>query len=139
MSCHITSYCLVPDCSSYFFSALWSTFTLVSAQLTECQSKALGLRKLVMQVALGHEEAEICLDSDEGSLGLKDGEVSVHRGYGRPELHSNLRGCQSSTVRKPAHALILPDVKVGAIRISATGWEGWIIRGLEVDSRPSSS
>ena len=65
-------------------------------------------------------------------LGFKDGEVSLQRGYGHPEAHSKTNACQLSTVRQPAHSLIPPEVRVGAIRISATGWEGWIIEGLKV-------
>lgn len=89
-----------------------------------------------LQVALGHEEAEICLDADSAALGFKDGEINTQRGYGHPDLHARLDGCQNSSVRKPAHALIPADVKVGAVRISATGWEGWIIEGLKVILEP---
>lgn len=85
-----------------------------------------------VQVALGHEEAEICLDADPAALGFKDGEINTQRGYGHPDLHARLDGCQNSSVRKSAQSLIPSDVRVGAVRISATGWEGWIIKGLKV-------
>ena len=89
---------------------------------------------LNVQVALGHVEAEICLDADSAALGFKDGEINTQRGYGHPDLHARMEGCQNSSVRKTARSLIPADVKVGAVRISATGWEGWIIEGLKVNS-----
>eukprot|EP00884_Botryococcus_braunii_P017341 jgi/Botrbrau1/4290/Bobra.0390s0030.1 len=42
------------------------------------------------------------------------------------------RGCVSAFARrKPGGGFVPPDVEVGAIRISATGWEGWVIEGLK--------
>ena len=72
------------------------------------------------------------MDVETSSAEFKDREINAHRGYGSPEIHSKLANCQLPSVRKPANSLVLPEVQVGAIRISATGWEGWIIEGLKV-------
>ena len=85
-----------------------------------------------LQVAVGHEEQDICLDADSSQLEMSSREVDALRGYGHPDLHAALEGCQRLAQRRPAHSLIPPDVEVGAIRISATGWEGWVLEGLKV-------
>lgn len=59
-------------------------------------------------------------------------DVDTMRGYGHPDVHSNLQGCQTLAHRHQAHKFVSPDVDVGAIRISATGWEGWVLEGLKV-------
>ena len=86
---------------------------------------------MAAQVALGHEEADMCMDVEAHGLG-RGVEVDGQRGYGHPDLHSPRRGCQRRALRRPGGALIAPDVEVGAVRISATGWEGWILQGIEV-------
>jgi hypothetical protein len=82
-----------------------------------------------VQVALGADDAPICADPGP------QGRVEVARGYGHPDTHvvAPEKGiCQRFARRKPGTGFVPPDVEVGAIRISATGWEGWVIEGLKV-------
>lgn len=65
---------------------------------------------------------------------FKDSEINARRGYGSLEVHNRLESCQLMSVRRTANSLVLPEVEVGAVRISAAGWEGWIIEGLRVRS-----
>lgn len=103
-----------------------------------CCGKGYRVRDMdVMQVALGHQEADICLDANDSVIGFKDGEITARRGYAHPGLHDRLEGCTNLTTRKTAQSVIPPEVKVGAVRISATGWEGWILEGLKVTSFPT--
>lgn len=81
---------------------------------------------------MGHKDCEICLDVNMTGMGYKDSEINTRRGYGHPTVHGKLEECQQRGVRKHPRALIPPDVKVGAVRISATGWEGWILEGMKV-------
>ena len=40
--------------------------------------------------------------------------------------------CLQRAERTQGARLVPPGVNVGAIRISASGWEGWILEGLQV-------
>ena len=84
------------------------------------------------QVALGHAEREICLDGVADADSVLPVGVEVARGYGHPKLHEEMEGCSRRAMRKPAGAFVPPDVEVGAVRISVTGWEGWVVEGLKV-------
>ena len=74
----------------------------------------------------------MCMDVEAPGMGSRGVEVDGQRGYGHPDLHAPRRGCQRRALRRPGGALIVTDVEVGAVRISATGWEGWILQGIEV-------
>lgn len=89
----------------------------------------------MQQVALGHKEKEICVDAEPSALEMSPREVDQVRGYGHPDFHDSLEFCRRKAVRRPGHSLMLPDIEVGAIRISVTGWEGWVVEGLKVGSR----
>ena len=45
--------------------------------------------------------------------------------------------CQERAERTRGASLVPPHISVGAIRISGSGWEGWILEGLQV-LRPST-
>jgi len=78
----------------------------------------------------------MCMDVEVRSSGGRASDVDGQRGYGHPDVHAPRQGCQRRALRQPAGALIAADVEVGAVRISATGWEGWVLQGLQVG--PSS-
>ncbi len=89
------------------------------------------------QVALGSREEEVCVDAavDEGG----SAEVDVLRGYGHPSAHNltavaeaSVGGCNRTALRRIGSDLVPQDVEVGAIRVSVTGWEGWVMEGLAV-------
>ena len=40
--------------------------------------------------------------------------------------------CTERAKRIQGARLVPPDLNVGAVRISASGWEGWILEGLQV-------
>jgi hypothetical protein len=86
-------------------------------------------------VALGHEEADMCMDPPPGASRIRALEVDGQRGYGHPDIHFPKQDCQRRALRRPAGALIAADVEVGAVRISATGWEGHVLEGLQVRDR----
>ena len=44
--------------------------------------------------------------------------------------------CLQRAERTQGARLVPPGVNVGAIRISASGWEGWILEGLQVQNVP---
>lgn len=70
-------------------------------------------------------------------------EVDVLRGYGHPNAHNltavaeasggdGSGGCNRTALRRIGADLVPEDVEVGAIRVSVTGWEGWVMEGLAV-------
>ena len=88
-----------------------------------------------MQVALGHEEEEICLDVEDSTIHDAPMElVQLSRGYASPFVHQMRAGCMRKAARKPAHMLIQEGTDVGALRVSVGGWEGWVWQGLKVES-----
>jgi hypothetical protein len=42
------------------------------------------------------------------------------------------RGCGRAARRRIGADLVPGGVEVGAVRISVTGWEGWVLEGLKV-------
>ena len=58
----------------------------------------------------------------------------------RCQAHEAASGgdCTRSGKRVAASALVPNDVAIGAVRISAGGWEGAVLEGLEVSSEASS-
>lgn len=61
--------------------------------------------------------------------------VEMLRGYTSMALHGLAphQGCQRVVKRKVVSNLIPANVEVGAVRISANGWEGWVVEGLQVN------
>ena len=87
---------------------------------------------LLLQVALGRRKEAICLDpwlerSHEAALGL-----DVQRGYGLPQLHALRKQCKKRSIRRPARSMLPRGIRISAIHISVTGWEGWILESLKV-------
>ncbi|CAL8471301.1 g10843 [Coccomyxa elongata] len=96
-----------------------------------------GFDKMVTlhKVALGSREEEVCVDAavDEGGSSV----LNVLRGYGHPSAHNLTAvaeafggGCNRTALRRIGSDLVPEDVEVGAIRVSVTGWEGWVMEGL---------
>lgn len=83
----------------------------------------------VHNVALGAQSERICLHH------LSQGEadaVHMRRGYGPPKLHQDVEapGCKVTGQRHNLSALLDdPGMKIGALRISANGHEGWVLQG----------
>ena len=42
--------------------------------------------------------------------------------------------CVRAVQRRRGASLVPEDVEVGAVRISVTGWDGWVLEGLRVRS-----
>lgn len=64
-------------------------------------------------------------------------EVEVLRGYSSPQAHNLSAGsgaaggaCARVATRRRGEALVPPGTPVGALRVSAAGWEGWVLEGL---------
>ena len=65
-------------------------------------------------------------------------EAEVHRGYSSPQAHNLSAGlgaagggaCVRVAARRRGEALVPPGTPVGALRVSAAGWEGWVLEGL---------
>ncbi|GAX86335.1 hypothetical protein CEUSTIGMA_g13747.t1 [Chlamydomonas eustigma] len=93
------------------------------------QNKFEGLLEL-HAVPLGARSETICVQR-RGRHGLQDAaDVDIRRGYGSPDVH-NAEQCAVS-VKRQTLPEILGDVNrsdVGAMRLSANGWEGWIVEG----------
>ena len=90
---------------------------------------------VLLQVALGRRKEAICLDpwlerSHEAALGL-----DVERGYGLRQLHAPRKQCKKRSTRRPARSMLPRRIRISAIRISVTGWEGWILESLKVPCR----
>lgn len=65
--------------------------------------------------------------------------LDVARGYGRPSAHNisavaeaGRGGCNRTALRRIGADLVPAEVEVGAMRVSVTGWEGWVMEGLAV-------
>ena len=81
-----------------------------------------------MQLALGAHEETICVDTEE------DGPQPKHlvHGYAEPWQHSAHANCAAQAKRALGASLLPAGMPVGSLRISAPGWEGWVLDGLEV-------
>ncbi len=42
--------------------------------------------------------------------------------------------CVRAVQRRRGASLVPEDVEVGAVRVSVTGWDGWVLEGLRVRS-----
>jgi len=104
------------------------------------------------QVALGSREEEVCLDVQQDEAGTPM-DWNVAHGYGHPSAHNlsaialaapaaaadgvggtaaGAGGCNRTALRRTGSDLVPRDVEVGAVRVSVTGWEGWVMEGLRV-------
>lgn len=79
---------------------------------------------------------------------------NVAHGYGHPSAHNlsalaaadpaaaadgvgaaAAAGCNRTALRRIGSDLVPRVVEVGAVRVSVTGWEGWVMEGLRVRAR----
>ena len=100
------------------------------------------------RLALGGADEAICVQrapaASNGStaagararaLGV---EAEALRGYSSPQAHNLSVGlgaagggaCARVASRRRGEALVPPGTPVGALRVSAAGWEGWVLEGL---------
>ena len=85
-----------------------------------------------MQLALGAEDEAICVP-------YAPEEPSVQHGYSHPSMHNASvlgHACRQAASRRRGAGLVPPHVEVGAVSISAPGWEGWVLQGLQVWPHP---
>ena len=80
-----------------------------------------------MQSALGREGGEFCLER----VGVNSS-LNAIRGYGKAPFHSLSRACSKTAFRRTEQFLELSNLDVGAVRVSASGWEAWVLEGLQV-------
>ena len=82
------------------------------------------------QAPLGAVEEEICT---EALASRKPSQLSIdiERGYGQPKLHTVTGSCTRLVRRLPAALAVPASLDVGRVRISASGWEAWILEGLQ--------
>ena len=65
--------------------------------------------------------------------------IDVERGYGLPKLHAITKGCANQTMRASVRKFVpASSVRLGAIRISVSGWEAWVLQDLRVRSSSCS-
>ncbi|GAB4818501.1 hypothetical protein N2152v2_005547 [Parachlorella kessleri] len=58
--------------------------------------------------------------------------IDMLRGYSTPQAHQTAAmDCQLMAKRTPGASVVGEEESVGAIRVSANGWEGFIMRGFE--------
>ena len=84
------------------------------------------------QVALGNQSEPLCLD-----FGSAD--YSLAAGYAHPQAHVEAPGgqqCRKQVARQQGQHFLPSSVDVGGLHISAPGWEGWILQGLQVLRQP---
>ncbi|KAK9806068.1 hypothetical protein WJX72_000034 [[Myrmecia] bisecta] len=91
-----------------------------------------GFQHLVAlhKVALGAVEEDICTHWGQ------EAEVELYRGYSTAAAHNISAGAPGSnctrTERRHVAADMVPnDTEIGAVRVSVTGWEGWVVEGLK--------
>ena len=72
------------------------------------------------------EQASLCGASLGAALFTDDGDMQVHN---RSALGMN---CVRAVQRRRGASLVPEDVEVGAVRVSVTGWDGWVLEGLRV-------
>ncbi len=72
------------------------------------------------------QEAFLCGARLGAALLSDDGTVQVHN---RSALGMN---CVRAVQRRRGASLVPEDVEVGAVRVSVTGWDGWVLEGLRV-------
>lgn len=80
------------------------------------------------QVALGAEDGDMCVPDVPG-------EPAVLHGYGHPQQHNASalgEACRQGARRVRGAGLVPAATEVGAVRIGAPGWEGWVLQGLQV-------
>ncbi|KAK9809455.1 hypothetical protein WJX73_009406 [Symbiochloris irregularis] len=84
------------------------------------------------EVALGDKEQAVCIynnAADPANLTL-DQAQALH-GYGDPNLHVTSDACLETQQRRMGDAVLDPGAAIGAVHISAPGWEGKVIDGLK--------
>ena len=54
--------------------------------------------------------------------------------HNRSALGAN---CVRTAQRRRGASLVPEDVEVGALRVSVTGWDGWVLEGLRVSAQSS--
>ena len=84
------------------------------------------------QVALGLRNEDICIGGGQDA----GGGGAVAQGYGHPAHYRLSESCNATASRRRGSAFVGPDVQVGALRISASGWEALVIQGLQVPPTP---
>jgi hypothetical protein len=80
-------------------------------------------------VGMGHQEGKTCVCARAAGpqrvVGL--------RVICALQAHNvSLAGCTRKALRRGGAALVPDGVEIGAIRVSASGWEGWVLEGLRV-------
>ncbi len=70
-------------------------------------------------------------DGKRGYRGRVDESGDLRRGYASLKAHDPALGnCTSVVERQTGVALLPPGTRIGALRISANGWEGDVLEGL---------
>ena len=82
---------------------------------------------LTMQTALGQVGGEFCLER----VGVNSS-LNAIRGYGKASFHSLSKMCSKTAFRRTEQSMELSNLDVGAVRVSASGWEAWVLEGLQV-------
>ena len=94
-----------------------------------CTAKQASPSHAVLQLALGAHQETICMELD--SKGPQPDHMA--QGYAHPRDHSGHgHACRAHATRMLGSAMIPPGVMVGSLRVSAPGWEGWVIDGFRV-------
>eukprot|EP00803_Ostreobium_quekettii_P009414 evm.model.scf_1171.5 EVM.evm.TU.scf_1171.5 scf_1171:27804-30200(+) len=90
----------------------------------------------VHPMPLGHRNESACLDHPLQALrappNLQDQVVEdadFRRGYGNRSMHGMVHGCQRAVRRGTLDSLLREEMQIGALRVSASGWTGWILEG----------
>ena len=83
---------------------------------------------------LGQKKERICGDRVFSSDSEPSLSLDLVRGYGMSQLHLVSDSCHEKIFRYSGDSVLPKGLKIEVLRISATGWEGFILKGLKAGS-----
>eukprot|EP00887_Chlorella_sp_A99_P001125 scaffold14.g1125.t1 len=77
------------------------------------------------------QEGYICLEPKAAAGVPPAARAEMARGYAAPSVHAvPAESCQLMAKRTPGASAVGSEEQVAAIRVSANGWEGWVLEGF---------
>ena len=85
----------------------------------------------VVNVTVGASEGIVCTEAGSAALAAGWRREDVQRGYAAPQLHETVTApaCAAISHRVTMDEVVPLGVQIGAVRVSAGGWAGDVLRG----------
>lgn len=83
------------------------------------------------EAPLGAREETVCLRRGGDAAVTDAADAGLRRGYGDPVAHAAEPWACEQLAQRATLSKRLAGVRAGALRLSANGWEGWVVQGSE--------